>query len=137
MEGSQPLGTTSLFSESVSSVLVVFNFIFYYYFYILFMIALGLLCYWRAFSSCHQQRLLSSYSVGASHCSGFSSCRERALGVWISGVVAQGLSYSMVCVIFPDQRWNLCHLFWQVDSLPLRHQGSPVCLFLIKCLICE
>ena len=97
------------------------------------MVALGLLCYWRAFSSCHQQRLLSSYSAGASHCSGLSCCRYRALGAWVSGVVAQGLSYSMAYGIFPEQRWNSCLLYWQVDSLPLRHRGSPVCLFLIKC----
>ena len=27
--------------------------------------------------------------------------------------------------IFPDQGSNLCLLYWQVDSLPLSHQGSP------------
>ena len=27
--------------------------------------------------------------------------------------------------IFPIQRSNLCLLYWQVDSLPLNHQGSP------------
>ena len=27
--------------------------------------------------------------------------------------------------IFPTQRSNPCLLHWQVDSLPLRHQGSP------------
>lgn len=89
------------------------------------MVALGLLCYWRAFSSCHQQRLLSSYSAGASHCSALSCCRYRALGAWVSGVVAQGLSYSMACGIFPEQRWNSCLLYWQVDSHSLHHQGSP------------
>ena len=28
--------------------------------------------------------------------------------------------------IFPTQRSNLCLLHWQVDSLPLSHQGSPM-----------
>jgi len=28
--------------------------------------------------------------------------------------------------IFPTQRSNLHLLHWQVDSLPLRHQGRPI-----------
>ena len=28
-------------------------------------------------------------------------------------------------MIFPDERFNLCPLHWQVDSYPMRHQGSP------------
>ena len=28
--------------------------------------------------------------------------------------------------IFPDQGSNLCLLHWQVESLPLSHQGSPI-----------
>ena len=39
-----------------------------------------------------------------------------------SVVVAHGLSYSVVCGIFPDQGWNLCLLHQLVDSLPLSHQ---------------
>ena len=38
--------------------------------------------------------------------------------------------------IFPDQGSNLCLLYWQVDSLPLSHQGSPenkLCLFKKQC----
>ena len=42
-----------------------------------------------------------------------------------SVVVAHGLSCSAACGIFPDQGSNLCPLHWQVDSQPLRHQGSP------------
>ena len=41
-----------------------------------------------------------------------------------STVVVQGLSCSVACEIFLDQEWNLCLLHWQVDSLPLSHQGS-------------
>ena len=41
-------------------------------------------------------------------------------------VVVCGLSFSSACGIFPDQGSNSCLLLWQVDSLPLCHQGSPV-----------
>jgi len=40
--------------------------------------ALDLCCSSRAFSSCGEQRLLSSHTVRASHC-GFSCCQARAL----------------------------------------------------------
>ena len=36
-----------------------------------------------------------------------------------------GLSCSRACGIFPDQGSNPCLLHWQVDSLPLSHEGSP------------
>ena len=48
-----------------------------------------------------------------------------ALGVQVSVVVTQRLSYPKVCSILPDQGWNWCPLHWQADSLPLDHQGSP------------
>ena len=78
-----------------------------------------------------------SCSVRASHCCGFSCCRPQALGSWasvaaaprlqstVSIVVAQRLSCSTTCGIFLDQGSNPCLLHWQVDSLPLSHQGSP------------
>ena len=44
-------------------------------------------------------------------------------------VVAHGPSCSAACGIFPDQGSNPCPLHWQADSQPLRHQGSPMCLF--------
>ena len=51
-------------------------------------------------------------------------------GVWASQalrhrlrVVAHGLSSSAGCAIFPDQRLDLCLLHWEVDSLPMSHQG--------------
>ena len=37
-----------------------------------------------------------------------------------------GLICSTACGIFPDQELKPCLLHWQVDSLPLSHQGSPV-----------
>ena len=40
-------------------------------------------------------------------------------------VMAHRLSCSEACGIFSDQGWNPCLLHWQVDSLPLSHQGNP------------
>ena len=50
-----------------------------------------------------------------------------APGLWSTGsiVVAHWLSCSTACGIVPDQGSNPCLLHWQVDSLPLSHQGSP------------
>ena len=93
------------------------------------------------FSSCGKWGLLFSCSAQASHCSGFSCCGAWALRarasvsvaprLWSTGsvVVAHRLSCSKVCGIFPDQEWNPCLLHWQVDSLPLSHQGSPPSFF--------
>ena len=39
--------------------------------------------------------------------------------------MVQGLSYSLACEIFLTQGSTLCVLHWQVDSLPLNHQGRP------------
>ena len=47
-----------------------------------------------------------------------------------SVVVAHGPTCSAACGIFPDQGSNPCPLHWQADSQPLRHQGSPLLLFL-------
>ena len=48
-----------------------------------------------------------------------------------SKVVAHRLSCFAACAIFLDQGSNSCLLHWQADSLPLSHQGSPHCPFLI------
>ena len=56
----------------------------------LFLAALGLHCCTWAFSSCGERGLL--FIARASHCSGFSCCRARALGAQASVVVARGLS---------------------------------------------
>ena len=90
----------------------------------------------------------------ASHCGSFSCCRAWALSTRASVVVAHGLqsagsvvvacglqsagsvvvvhglSCSVACGIFLDQGSNPCPLHWQVDSYPLRHQGSPPSGFL-------
>ena len=52
-----------------------------------------------------------------------------------SVIVAHGLSSPKACGIFPDQRLNLCPLHWQVDSLPLSNQGSPVLNFFLTCFL--
>ena len=51
-------------------------------------------------------------------------------GMWVSVVVAQGLSCSVACGILLDQGWNPCLLHCQVDSLPLSHQGRLEIFFL-------
>ena len=71
-----------------------------------------LLC--ESFSSHSKWGLLSSCSVWASHCSGFSCCRAQAQQLWRTG-----FSCSAACGIFPDQGSNLCLLHWWADSLPL------------------
>ena len=64
--------------------------------------------------------------------------------VWTSGIVVcvcvffkHGLSHSVACGIFPDQGLNLCLLHWQVDCLPLSHQGSLIWYFstILICLL--
>ena len=59
-----------------------------------FLAALVLHCCAWAYFSYNELGLISSYCVWASHCSGFSCCKAKALGEWSSGVVAHGLSYS-------------------------------------------
>ena len=71
----------------------------------------------------------------SSRCAGLSLSRPlplRGTGSRRAGsaIVAQGLSCSAACGIFPDQGSNSCPLHWQADSQPLRHQGSPGCSIL-------
>ena len=80
--------------------------------------------------------LLSSCSAWAPHCSSFSVAEHMGstvcrLQLWLQALstgsvtVVLGLSCLTACGIFPDQGSNPCLLHWQVDSLPLSHQGSP------------
>ena len=71
----------------------------------------------------------------SSRCAGLSL--SRPLLLWSTGsrragsvVVAHGPSCSAACGIFPDKGSNPCSLHWQADSQPLRHQGSPILIFL-------
>ena len=52
-------------------------------------------------------------------------------GFWSTGLIiaAHWLRCSVACGIFQDEGSNPCLLQWQVDSLPLSHEGS---LSLIK-----
>ena len=47
-------------------------------------------------------------------------------------VVVHRFSCFTACGIFPDQGWNPGLLHWQVESLPVSHQGSPRSVFLIS-----
>ena len=91
--------------------------------------------------------LLFSYDAPASHRGGFSCCGAQALGAQASVVAVHALSFCGSWVL--EHRLNTCgaraklllciwhlsrHLFrhllhWQVDSLPLSHQGSPITFF--------
>ena len=79
----------------------------------------------QAFSSCDKRGLLSSCSAWDSHWSGFSSCGTQTLGLMGSVFVAHRLTCHLARGIFLGQGSNLCLLCWQVDSLPLKRQGSP------------
>ena len=72
----------------------------------------------------------------SSRCAGLSLSRpfvaehgSRCAG---SVVVAHGPSSSAACGILPDQGSNPRPLHRQADSQPLRHQGSPTGMFIIK-----
>ena len=71
------------------------------------------------------QRLLLLRSTGSS-VRGFSRASSQAPECKLNSCGAYRLSCSTPCGILPDQGWNLCLLHWQVDFLPLSHQGSPV-----------
>ena len=79
------------------------------------------------------------YYVGFSLVTGFSLVAVCGLLLAVASLVAEhglegalatvvgayGLSCSTACGSFLDQGSNPCLLHWQVDSLPLSHQGSP------------
>ena len=83
--------------------------------------------------------VVASGSHSSSRCVGLSlswplllrSTGSRRAGLVI---VAHGPSCSAACGIFPDQGSNPCPLHWQADSQPLRHQGSPINMFLLDIL---
>ena len=94
----------------------------------------SLLC--KLFSSCIEQRLLSKlqcmgcswqwllFLLARGHV-GFSGCGTLVLEHRLSSCGARAqLLYGGG--IFLDQGWNLCLLHWQVNSLPLSHQGSQL-----------
>ena len=61
-----------------------------------------------------------------SRCTGSSSCSAFGLGHRLSDCGTHRLSCSEACGILLEQESNLCLPLWQVASLLLSHQGSPV-----------
>ena len=88
-----------------------------------FLAVLGLCCCTWAFSSCSGQGLLSSCSMWAFHCAGFSCGAHAGFSrcaswLWSMGsvVVAHRLSCPLAFGIFLNQGLNLCSLCCKVDS---------------------
>ena len=112
---------------SYSSLHVLFFLInFYFYFW---------LC-WVFVSVRRLSLVAASGGHSSSRCAGLSLSRPlllRRTGSRRAGsvVVAHRPSCSAARGIFPDQGSNPCPLHWQVDSQPLRHQGSPQDAFLM------
>ena len=77
------------------------------------------------FSRCGKWGRLSSCSVEASHCGGFSL---QLPGSWARLNSCGSWAY-LLCSTWelPGSGLNPCLLHWQADSLPLSHQGSPSC----------
>ena len=124
--------------HSIIILLVFFNHCFWKIFVFLFIFGVvDLCCCVGFFSSSGEWGMLS---LQASHCRvwvlgawgsvvvahGFTSCSSWTLEHRLSSCGTHGLSSSTACGIFPDQGSNLCLLYWQVDSLPVSHQGSPI-----------
>ena len=79
--------------------------------------------------------LTAAACLAAEHglqCVQASAAVRQGLSSWVlwlqnrgSIVMVHGLSRSTACEIFPDLGLNPYLLNWQVDPLPLSHQGSP------------
>ena len=111
---------------------IIYLFIFYFlkniYLFIYLFIYLWL-C-WVFVSVRGLSLVAASGGHSSSRCAGLSL--SRPLLLWSTGsrragsvIVAHGPSCSAACGIFPDQGSSLCPLYWQADSQPLHHQGSP------------
>ena len=90
----------------------------------LFLVALGLRCCSRAFSSCSKQGLLFVAVQGLLTGAASPVAEHRLYGACLVAV-APRLSCSSPLGIFPDQGSNPCPLHWQADFYPLCHQGNP------------
>ena len=112
-----------IFFKNGSDVLLA---IFFFFFFNLFYLWL---C-WVFVSVRGLSPVVASRGHSSSRCAGLSPSRPlllRSAGSRHAGsvIVAHGPSRSAACGIFPDQGSNPCPLYWQADSQPLRHQGSP------------
>ena len=123
------------YQEVLLTFILVYLFFLFNKFIYLFLAALGLRCYLRAFSSCGERGLLLVVVHGlliveaplvGEHGLQVHGLQQLwhvgsvvvAHGLQSTGsvVVARGLSCSAACGIFPDQGSNLCPLHWQPDS---------------------
>ena len=116
-----------LFSPKV--VAAVQHLLYFLFFYIYFW-----LC-WVFVSVRGLSLVAASGGHSLSRCAGLSLSRPlllRSTGSRRTGlvVVAHGPSCPAACGTFPDQGSNPCPLYWQADSQPLRHQGSPSIYFI-------
>ena len=105
-------GRALIRSPSVFNVSFFLNFIYFWLRWV--SVAMRVLLQQRQARAAPQFRVQSSH-WGASLVAGDIN----------SVVVVLGLSCSAACGIFPAQGLNPCLLHWQVNSLPLSHQGSP------------
>ena len=85
----------------------------------LFLSVLGLLCC-EGYSLLLVPAFLLWFGAQAFGCVSLSSCSMWPQKLWLPGLVA--LRH---VGIFPDQGSNPCPRHWQMESLPLSHQGSP------------
>ena len=109
-------------------------FFFFFFFFFLFIYIYFWLC-WVPVSVQGLSPVAASGGRSSSRCAGLSLSRPLLLRSTSSrragsAVVAHGPSCSAARGILPDQGSNPCPLHWQADSQPLRHQGSPILLFL-------
>ena len=111
---------------------VVGSFFFPVLFSVVFLAVLGLCaCAWLSLVAA--SKVYCSRSARASQGCGFLCCGAQVPGTWASAhglwsvgsaVAAHRLSCPAPHRIFLDQELNPCPLHWQVDSLPLDHQGK-------------
>ena len=80
------------FSASKSGYIFLLFSLIFILFIIYWLIALDLCCSTQVFSSFGEQKASLCCGARASHCSGFSCCRARALSAWGSVLVACRLS---------------------------------------------
>ena len=116
----------------------IFNYIYFIFFFFkyLFIYLFYLWLCWVFVTVRGLSLVVASGDHSSSRCAGLSS--SWPLLLWSTGsrragsvTVAHGRSCSAACGIFPDQGSNPCPLHWQADSQPLRHQGSPLTIFIL------
>ena len=120
-------------------IVVFFFFIYFFIFFIFLFLAVLGLRFVRGPSPVAASGGHSSSRCGdrsSSRCAGLLSrpLPPRGTGPRRAGsaAVAHGPSRSAACGIFPDQGSNPCLPHQQADSQPLRHQGSPIVVFLFN-----